>query len=197
MGNTYNPSANIWEEMKMNDFKKDNTIYLYDEVDRESVSIVIRQLRKACESELLKTDRKPIKIRIMSYGGSIYDMFGLISMMEYYKEKGLIIETYCDGYACSAGAKILMSGSKGHRYTTRRGLILIHQIQFTNYGHQTLQERRREMLDNEKDWKEICQIFKDNTNLSDEEIDKLTSDNLDVSYRPQEALEKGLVDIIL
>lgn len=69
MDNVFNPSANIWETMKLNDFKDENTIYLYDEVDRDSISIVSRQLRKACENELKKNEaeRKHIKLRMMDF----------------------------------------------------------------------------------------------------------------------------------
>lgn len=198
MDNVFNPSANIWETMKLNDFKEDNTIYLYEEVDRDSISIVSRQLRKACESELKKNEleRKHIKIRICSYGGEAYSMLGLISIMEYYIGKGLIIETYNDGFCCSAGAKILMCGSKGYRYGVKRGMTLIHQTQ-TGLGYATLQEARNWMCGNEILWDEICDLFRTYSNLTEQEIEDLTAKNLDVTYMNRIALEKGIIDEIL
>lgn len=195
----YIPQNRMFEEMKLNDYLKENTIYLDDEVDRSSQVFFCRQLRKLCEQELKKTieDRKNIKIRICSFGGWVISLFAMTSYMEYYKEKGLILETYNEGFCCSAGAKILMSGSKGHRYSTRRGMILIHQTQFGGAGHMTLQEKRQELKYDEKDWEVICDIFRNNTNLTKKEIEDLTKYNLDVQYNPQEALEKGIIDHII
>ena len=198
MDNVFNPSASIWETMKVNDFKDNNTIYLYEEVDRDSISIVSRQLRKACEYELKKkeTERKPIKLRICSYGGEAYTMLGLISLMEHYIKQGIIIETYNDGFCCSAGAKILMCGSKGHRYGVKRGMTLIHQTQ-TGSGRVTLQEARNWMNDNEILWNEIKDLFRTYSTLTEQEIEDLTAKNLDVTYMNKVALEKGIIDILI
>ncbi len=193
------PVNGLLQEMKLNDYLRNNTIYLDTEVDRESQIIFCRQLRKLAEQELNKPEeeRQPIKVRISSFGGWVISLFAITSYMEYYKEKGIIIETYCDGFCCSAGAKILMSGSKGHRYSTRRALILIHQTQFGGSGYMTLQEKRQELKYDERDWKVICDIFRNNTNLTEKEISDLTERNLDVSYNPTEALEKGIIDHII
>ena len=48
-----------------------------------------------------------------------------------------------------------------------------------------------------RNWETIKTIFKENTKLTDEDIENLTKYNLDVVYSPQEALQKGLVDKIL
>ena len=136
---------NLLLNAKLNDYLKDNTIYLDCEVDRESQVLFCRQLRRLCERELKKKkeDRKPIKIYISSYGGVLVDYFAMASMILHYEEKGIIIETINMGYSCSAGFYLLILGTKGHRYSTRYGELLVHQIQCGQpYGTQTDMKER-------------------------------------------------------
>lgn len=188
----------ILQEMKRNDYLNNNTIYLDTEVDRDSHILFNRQLRKLAEQELKKREdeRKPIKIYISSYGGSAWDFFGMVSMMEYYQDKGIIIETIVDGYACSAGAKLALCGSKGHRYITRYGRIILHQTQL-GMGYATLQESKQTYKENMRDWESIKKIFRKHTKLTEQEIDDFTERNLDVTYDAEEAVEKGIADHIL
>lgn len=188
----------LLDEAKLNDYLHENTIYLDDEVSRDSQIWFCRQLRRLGNKELSKPikERKPIKIRISSFGGWVVSFKAMVSEMLYWQDKGLIIETYCDGFAMSAGAYLLMCGTKGHRYSTRYATILIHQTQLGS-GQSTLQESRNNLKDNEKDWNELKEIMKEHTTMTNKEIDALTKYNLDVSLSSKEALEKGIIDIIL
>lgn len=189
----------LLEEMKYIDYLNENTIYLDCEIDRESQVMFCRQLRKLALKELAKPqdERENIKIRISSFGGWVCSVFAMISDMEYWQEQGLIIETYCDGYTASGGSKILMAGTKGHRYITRYATVLIHQIQSGLYGNSTLQEDIKRVENTLKDWDMLKSIFKKHSNLSDEDILNFTEKNIDFVYRPTECLEKGIVDHII
>lgn len=189
----------LMEQMKTIDYTKHNTIYFDTEFDRDSCMLFTRQLKKLCEQELGKRDedRKPVKVIISSYGGNVYDFFTCASMMEYYKEKGIIIETHCYGYAMSAGAKLLILGSKGHRYATRYSSILLHQIQTGQWGRMTMQEKIADTEEMKRNWDVLKNIIKNNTTLSDEEIENFTHLNLDVYYTAEEAKEKGIVDVLI
>ena len=185
-------------EMNKNDYLYNNTIYLDTEIDRESQVLFCRQLRRLSEKELLKpeSERKHIKIRISSFGGWVCSVFAMISDMEMWQEKGIIIETYCDGYTASGGSKILMAGSKGYRYMTRYGTVLIHQSNGSRVNL-TLQESVKDIEESLKDWETLKQIFKKHSKLTDEDIFNFTDKNIDFTYRPEECLEKGIVDVIL
>lgn len=185
-------------EMKKNDYLYNNTIYLDTEIDRESQVLFCRQLRRLSEKELLKpeSERNHIKIRISSFGGWVCSVFAMISDMEMWQEKGIIIETYCDGYTASGGSKILMAGSKGYRYMTRYGTVLIHQSNGSR-ANLTLQESVKDVEESLKDWETLKQIFKKHSKLTDEDIFNFTDKNIDFTYRPEECLEKGIVDVIL
>lgn len=185
-------------EMKINDYLHENTIYLDDEIDREIQVKFCRELRKLSEQELKKpeNERKPIKIRISSFGGWVCSVFAMVSYMEYWQEQGIIIETYCDGYTASGGSKILMAGTKGHRYMTRYGTVLFHQSNGGGYAH-TLQEKIKDVEEQLKDWETLKSMFKKHTNLTDEDILNFTEKNIDFTYRPLECIEKSIVDEII
>ena len=193
------PINRVLEEMKMNDYLKENTIYLDCEIDRESQIMFCRQLRKLANQELSKPieQRKSIKVRISSFGGWVCSVFAMISDMEMWQEKGIIIETYCDGYTASGGSKILMAGTKGHRFITRYGTVLIHQSNSYKQGQSTLQEDIKEVEESLKDWNTICDIFRKHTKLTEEDIDNFLEKNINFTYRPEECIKKGIVDQIL
>jgi ATP-dependent Clp protease protease subunit len=199
MGEMYVPVNRMLEEMKQIEDLQKNTIYLDTEVDRDSQVLFCRQLRKLGEQELAKSksERKPIKIMISCFGGWVVSFMAMASIMLHYEEKGLIIETYCDGFCMSAGAYLLMLGSKGHRFATRFSDILIHQTQFSGSGHQTYREKEKSFEYDKRDWKMLCDLMREHTKLSKEDIEGLTKYNLDVSYSSLEALEKGIIDQII
>jgi len=195
----WQPQNRILDEMKLNDFLNKNIIYLDKEIDRESQVQFCRELRKLAEQELDKpeNERKHIQIKISSFGGWVCSVFAMVSYMEYWQEKGIIIETYCDGYSASGGSKILMAGSKGYRYITRYGTVLIHQSNSYRQGYSTLQENIKDVEESLKDWETLKIIFKKHSKLTDEDIDNFTEKNIDFIYRPQECLNKGIVDHII
>ncbi len=191
-------SLGMLEEMKRIDYLKDNTIYLDTEIDRSSQILFCRQLRKLALQEISKPieERKNLKIRISSFGGWVCSVFAMVSDMEYWQEKGIIIETYCDGYAASGGTKILMAGTKGYRFITRYGTVLAHQPNGYS-GAFTLQDKIVELKYSLKDWDTLKEMFKKHTKLTDEDLNNFTEKNIDYIYQPQEAVEKGFVDYIL
>lgn len=192
------PQNRALEEMKLNDFLTQNTIYLDCEIDRETQVMFCRQLRKLATQELSKPkeEQKHIKIRISSFGGAIVCVFAMVSDMEYWQEQGIIIETYGDGYTASGASKILFSGSKGYRYITRYGWCCIHQPQY-HLGQCTLQERMNDLKYDLQDWEMLKSMMRKHTKLTEDDINGFTDKNVDVIYYPQECLEKSIVDKII
>lgn len=192
------PQNRILDEMKINDYLKDNIVYLDTEIDRDSQVKFCREISKLAQQELKKPkeERKSIKVKISSFGGWVCSVFAMISYMEYWQEQGIIIETYCDGYCASGGSKILMAGSKGYRYITRYGTVTVHQSGGGSYGY-TLQEQKKELENSLEDWETIKTIFRKHSKLTEEDMLNFTEKNIDFIYRPKECIEKGIVDKIL
>lgn len=99
---------------------KDRIIFLGEQVDATSASLVIAQLLYL-ESE---DPEKEISLYINSPGGSITDGMGIIDTMNYIK---CPVSTICIGLAASFGAVLLANGEKGKRFATPNSEILIHQ----------------------------------------------------------------------
>lgn len=80
------------------------TLFLSDDVDNESIGkltwSILQQIREDDEKDEKEKNykREPIKLYINSYGGSVYDMWGLIDVILNSKTP---IYTYCTGYARS------------------------------------------------------------------------------------------------
>ena len=99
---------------------KDRIIFLGEDVNQASASLVIAQLL-FLESE---DPDKEIYLYINSPGGSITDGMGIVDTMNYIK---CPVSTICIGMAASMGAVLLASGEKGKRFATPNSEILIHQ----------------------------------------------------------------------
>ena len=99
---------------------KDRIIFLSEDVNQTSASLVIAQML-FLESE---DPDKEISLYINSPGGSVSDGFGIVDTMNYIK---CPVTTICVGMAASMGAVLLASGEKGKRFATSNAEILIHQ----------------------------------------------------------------------
>ena len=99
---------------------KDRIIFLSEDVNHASASLVVAQLL-FLESE---DPDKEIYLYINSPGGSITDGMAIVDTMNYIK---CPVSTICVGMAASMGAVLLASGEKGKRYALPNAEILIHQ----------------------------------------------------------------------
>lgn len=99
---------------------KDRIIFLGDEVNDATASLVIAQLL-FLESE---DTTKDICLYINSPGGSVSAGLGIYDTMKYIK---CDVSTICVGMAASMGAFLLAGGTKGKRFALPNSEIMIHQ----------------------------------------------------------------------
>ena len=168
---------------------KDRIIFLGEDVNATSASLVIAQLL-FLESE---DPDKEISLYINSPGGSITDGMGIIDTMNYIK---CPISTICVGLAASFGAVLLANGTKGKRFATPNSEILIHQPLIGGGGisgqateikiHADHMIRTREKLN---------KLLSEKTGQPIERINQDTE--RDHYMTEQEALEYGLIDGIM
>jgi len=168
---------------------KDRIIFLAEDVNATSASLVVAQLL-FLESE---DPDKEINLYINSPGGSITDGMAIVDTINYIK---CPVSTICVGMAASMGAVLLASGAKGKRYATPNAEILIHQPLIGGGGlsgqtteikiHADHMIRTREKLN---------KLLSDRTGQSLETIEKDTE--RDNYMTAQQALEYGLIDGIL
>ncbi len=167
---------------------KDRIIFLSEDVNSASASLVVAQLL-FLESE---DPDKEISLYINSPGGSITDGMAIVDTINYIK---CPVTTICVGMAASMGAVLLASGAKGKRFATPNAEILIHQPlisgglsgQTTEIKiHADHMVRTREKLN---------KLLSERTGQNLETIERDTE--RDNYMTAEEALEYGLIDGIL
>lgn len=99
---------------------KDRIIFLSDEVNDATASLVVAQLL-FLEGE---DPDKDIHLYINSPGGSITAGMAIYDTMQYIKPD---VSTICVGMAASMGAFLLAAGAKGKRFALPNSEVMIHQ----------------------------------------------------------------------
>ena len=165
---------------------KERIIFLADEVNDQTASLVVAQLL-FLESE---DPKKDIQLYINSPGGSVTAGMAIYDTMNYVK---CDVSTICIGLAASMGAFLLSSGAKGKRFALPNAEVMIHQPSGGAKGQATeIQIVAENIL---KTKKKLNEILAANTGQSVEKIAQDTErDNF---MSADEAKEYGLVDAIV
>lgn len=168
---------------------KDRIIFLSEDVNHNSASLVVAQLL-FLESE---DPDKEIYLYINSPGGSITDGMAIVDTINYIK---CPVSTVCIGMAASMGAVLLACGTKGKRLATPNSEIMIHQPLIGGGGlsgqtteikiHADHMVRTRNKLN---------KLLSEKTGQSLETIERDTE--RDNYMTAEEALKYGLIDGIL
>lgn len=165
---------------------KDRIIFLGEEVNETTASLVVAQLL-FLEAE---DPEKDIQLYINSPGGVITSGLAIYDTMQYIK---CDVSTICIGMAASMGAFLLAGGTKGKRFALPNAEIMIHQPSGGSQGQATEIDiaakhilRMRERLNH---------IMAENTGRDYETIAADTErDNWKTA---QEAKEYGLIDEVI
>jgi len=99
---------------------KDRIIFLGDQIDNHTASIIVAQLLHL-ESQ---DPDKDISFYINSPGGMVTATMAIIDTMNHIKPK---VSTVCVGMAASGAAWILAAGEKGKRYALPNAEVMLHQ----------------------------------------------------------------------
>ncbi len=112
---------------------KERIIFLGDEVNQATASIVVAQLLHLAYED----PKKDISLYINSPGGSVYDGLAIFDTMQFIKPD---VATYGIGLQASFGAVLLASGAKGKRYVLPHARVMMHQPHGGLQGQITDQE---------------------------------------------------------
>lgn len=165
---------------------KERIIFLGDEVNDQTASLVVAQLL-FLESE---DPKKDIQLYINSPGGSVTAGMAIYDTMNYVK---CDVSTICIGLAASMGAFLLSSGAKGKRYALPNAEIMIHQPSGGARGQATeIQIVAENIL---KTKQKLNEILAANTGQTVKTIAEDTERDNFMSAK--EAKEYGLVDEII
>ena len=165
---------------------KDRIIFLGEEVNETTASLVVAQLL-FLESE---DPNKDIHLYINSPGGMVTAGLAIYDTMQYIK---CDVSTICIGLAASMGAFLLAGGAKGKRYALPNAEIMIHQPSGGAKGQATeIQIAAENIL---KTINRLNEILAANTGKPYETIAADTE--RDNYMSAQEAAEYGLIDSVI
>ena len=162
---------------------KDRIIFLGEEVNDVSASIIVAQLL-FLEAE---DPSKDIQLYINSPGGSVTAGMAIYDTMKYIK---CDVSTICLGMAASVGAFLLAGGTKGKRYALPHSTIMIHQPSGGAQGQATEIQIVADHIAQTK--RTLNEILAENTGQPYEVVEKDT--DRDNYMTAEEAKAYGLID---
>lgn len=178
------------EEEEYTIYRENNHVYFHTEVDRKSISDLIRTVREAesyCLTMMheLRVDTIPIYLHIYSDGGIIYAAFLAMDVIRSCK---VPVYSVIEGATASAGT--LMSIVCAKRFIRPSAYMLIHQIRNEIGGKMT------EIMDeyqNTTSLMESCrQLYTEHTKLSIRKLEKLLSH--EIWLNATQVIQYGLAD---
>ena len=161
---------------------------LFSPIDEESSEDLCEFVIKA--NYIFPADQ-PITLLINSPGGSVYDGFGIIDLMESSKLK---IHTVGIGMVASMAALIFTAGEKGHRSMSRNAFIMTHQFSQATEGryHEFVSQRPHE----DELHGRFVQHFLNHSKMTEKQINDILLSPADKIISAKEALKFGLCDSI-
>ena len=178
----------------------ERTLLFNKQVDQLTIGIITKKildinaddayLKKLYKINGLKYKRPPIEIFIDSYGGYVYQILGLVSVMQNSKTP---IHTICTGAAMSCGFIMLICGHK--RFAHKHSTPLYHQVSGGTIG--TVKEMKESVEQSSKLQDKLEQLTLENTNITKKKLKKVYKRKLDWYLESDEALELGVVDEII
>ena len=164
---------------------KDRIIFLGEEVNDTSASIIVAQLL-FLESE---DPKKDINLYINSPGWVITAGMAIYDTMNYIK---CDVSTICIGMAASMGAFLLSGGAKGKRFALPNSTIMIHQPSGGAQGQATEIQIVADQIAKTK--QKLNRILAENTGQPIEVVEVDT--DRDNYMSAEEAMEYGIIDKI-
>ena len=164
----------------------DRIIFLSDEVNDATASIVVAQLLYL---EAQDPD-KDISFYINSPGGSVTAGMAIYDTINFIK---CDVSTVCIGMAASMGAFLLSAGTKGKRFALPNSEIMIHQPLGGAKGQATDIKIQAELILRTRD--RLNKILAENTGKSVEQIAHDTE--RDNYMTAEQALAYGLIDKVI
>ena len=165
---------------------RDRIIFLVGEVNDQTANLVVAQML-FLEAE---NPDKDIYFYINSPGGSVTAGMSIYDTMNFIK---CDVSTLCIGQACSMGAFLLSSGTKGKRFALPNSRVMIHQPLGGFRGQASdIEIHAKNILFMKR---QLNEMLAKHTGRSIEEIERDTDrDNFMTS---QESVDYGLIDKVL
>jgi len=179
---------------------KYRNLYLPEQVNQESMNKLTKAILEINEDDayLVKLYEihdivykpRPIQMYIDSYGGAVYQCFGLLGVMD---KSETPIHTIVTGAAMSCGFMILISGHK--RFGYKHSTPLYHQVSTGFYGK--VKDMEEKLEESKRLQKKIEDITFERTSISKKKLNEILKNKIDWYMTAEEALGLGVIDGIV
>lgn len=179
---------------------KPRDLFFTKQVNQESIAELTKAIIEINEHDeyLIKLyaihsisyEPEPIKIYIDSYGGYVYQCFGLLSVMDRSKTP---IHTVVTGCAMSCGFMILISGHE--RYGHELSTPLYHQVSSGSIGK--VKDMEEDLVETKRLQDLLEKITLKRTRITKTKLKEVYKDKFDWHMDAKEALKYGVIDEIL
>ena len=170
----------------------DKTIFLYGEISNSSVMKSIDILLEMIDlNEEFDNPQDPIKLIINSPGGSVYDGFGLVGLME---SSPVPIHTYAYGQIMSMALPIFVMGQK--RFSSPYTTFMYHGISWDS-PYEKLEWHKQEAHEGDRLQKMYDKIILNRTHMSKDDLENVKLTKSEWYFDPKKALKLGVIDKIL
>tara|TARA_R110000824_G_scaffold216308_3_gene402967 strand:- start:1172 stop:1831 length:660 start_codon:yes stop_codon:yes gene_type:complete len=136
----------------------------------------------------------PIELMICSPGGNASEMFAIYDNMRLVREK-CDIETFGVGKVMSAGVLLLAAGTKGKRRIGKNCRVMIHSV--IGGVHGGFHSVENEMDEIRWVQSQYIKMLAAETDMSQAQLKKMLQRKVNVYLSAEEAVEKGIADIVV
>ncbi len=179
---------------------RSRNLYLPKQVDQASMNELTKGILEINESDKhlsklysvynLEYTPSPIKIFIDSYGGQVYQCFGLIGVME---SSDTPVHTIVTGAAMSCGFIILINGHK--RFAYNHATPLYHQVSTGFFGK--VKDMEEKLEETKRLQSKIEDMTLRLTKISKKKLNDILKNKKDWYMTSESALELGVIDSII
>lgn len=194
----------LLEEQQDEGYKMPTVFSLYGDLDEEkaeqtvldlfTASEIYKQMKEKEEETQEVGEERKASFIVSTMGGNVHDMFSIVDVLNHMKQY-CTIETIGLGKVMSAGTGILMSGTKGLRKIGRNCRVMLHPVQSGAHGDTV--NIKNEMKEVDKITDLFVDLMLEHTNMPEKEIKKYLNQDKNFYLSAEEAVEKGIADIII
>ena len=135
-----------------------------------------------------------VVIELLSPGGSLFHGWRIVGLMNFWKAKGIEIETRVHGFALSAGLIVFLNGTKGKRFVSPTAELMWHELmnfKMFDFSSPSDKEDEARVLRHLQDT--ASGYLSQRSNLTKEEIDQLVHKK-EYWVNGRQAIECGMAD---
>jgi ATP-dependent Clp protease, protease subunit len=179
---------------------KERDLYLSQQVDQSSINSLTKSIVEINSSDMeiekmsslygFTYSPQPIKIWIDSYGGLVYQCFGLLGIIENSKTP---IHTIVTGCAMSCGFLISISGHK--RFGYEKSTYLYHQVSGGTFGK--VKDMEEDIIETKRLQKMIEEHTLQKTRIDQNKLQSLYEQKKDWFIDTKQALKLGIIDEVI